>query len=121
MTSPIIGNDRKERLMFFGASRASERLSKDVSNDLDEGQGVLGIVLQGRVVKKILHGSQAYYCKVIALKDEIVAIGVNYRIHHACTLEFDLPVCLPLRNPASLLAQHLYHRRMQSAYQIIGT
>ena len=103
MTSPIIGNDRKERLMFFGASRASERFSKDNTNDQDEGQGVLGIVLQGRMVKKILHGSQAYYCGVIALKDEIVAVGVNFdpviQIHlFSVSLSFYLFECLAAKN-----------------------
>ncbi len=79
MTSPIFGNEKKDRLMFFGSSKAlgSERYSRDISNDQEEGQGVLGIVLQGRVVKNILSGSQAYYSRVIALKDEIVAVGVN--------------------------------------------
>ena len=80
MSSPnFAANYRKEILLHFGASRNSspgnERVSFKSSSGNEDSPGALGIVLQGRIIQNIVRGSQAYYCKAIALKDEIIAVG----------------------------------------------
>jgi hypothetical protein len=77
MSSPA-ANYRKEILLHFGASRNSspgnERISFKPSGG-NEDSGALGVVLLGRTIQNIIRGSQAYYCKTITLKDEIIAVG----------------------------------------------
>ena len=80
MSSPNVGtNYRKERLLHFGSSKNStqvaDRNSTPLVKENDDSYGALGIVLQGRIVQNIVKGSQAYFCKAIALKDEVIAAG----------------------------------------------
>jgi hypothetical protein len=70
----------KARLRSIGSSRLSliryEGSGKDIS-DQEDTRSVLGIVLEGRIIKKVLHGTQAYYSSEIQLNDEIISVGMS--------------------------------------------